>query len=278
MIITCPHCQTRYQLAMEAIGAAGRKVQCANCSRAWRARPELLAGFRDETEPLDAAAEDQLDRNFYHEDRGARPIASQRAAEDGQSEEDDLALMQMRQRAFSRRQNSMSRRMPLARFRRMARILALGSLVLVFGGGFLFRVQVVEHFPDLAGVYEAVGLGVNVVGLEFRNMDIVHTLRDGQQVLAISAEIASVTSDAKLVPPVIVTLFDTSGQPIYEWSVASEARDLLGGEVVDFETQLSQPPPEAVRVRLSFDGGRGPDREVQTEGQVPPPSVGSIDY
>ena len=39
MIITCPHCQTKYQVTYEAIGSAGRKVQCAHCQQAWQQRP-----------------------------------------------------------------------------------------------------------------------------------------------------------------------------------------------------------------------------------------------
>jgi len=44
MIITCPHCQTKYQVAYEAIGSAGRKVQCAQCRQAWQ-QPGALTGM-----------------------------------------------------------------------------------------------------------------------------------------------------------------------------------------------------------------------------------------
>ena len=39
MIITCPHCQTKYQVTFDAIGSAGRKVQCAHCHRDWQQAP-----------------------------------------------------------------------------------------------------------------------------------------------------------------------------------------------------------------------------------------------
>ncbi len=53
MIITCPNCQTKYQVTYEAIGSVGRKVQCAHCQQAWQQRPvdksdatEFVTAFR----------------------------------------------------------------------------------------------------------------------------------------------------------------------------------------------------------------------------------------
>jgi predicted Zn finger-like uncharacterized protein len=39
MIIVCPNCSTRYEVAAQAIGDHGRSVQCANCTRSWHAKP-----------------------------------------------------------------------------------------------------------------------------------------------------------------------------------------------------------------------------------------------
>ncbi|WP_299344701.1 zinc-ribbon domain-containing protein [uncultured Maritalea sp.] len=38
MIIVCPNCSTRYEVAAQAIGDHGRSVQCANCQRSWHAQ------------------------------------------------------------------------------------------------------------------------------------------------------------------------------------------------------------------------------------------------
>jgi len=37
MIIVCPNCSTRYEVAAQAIGDTGRSVQCASCQRSWHA-------------------------------------------------------------------------------------------------------------------------------------------------------------------------------------------------------------------------------------------------
>ena len=37
VVIACPNCGTRYQVPFATIGAAGREVQCAQCSKHWHA-------------------------------------------------------------------------------------------------------------------------------------------------------------------------------------------------------------------------------------------------
>jgi predicted Zn finger-like uncharacterized protein len=39
MIIECPRCASRYQVADGLIGPAGKSVRCAKCSNVWLARP-----------------------------------------------------------------------------------------------------------------------------------------------------------------------------------------------------------------------------------------------
>ena len=42
MIITCPHCTTRYSVAATAFGAAARTVRCSNCNHLWVVQPPQL--------------------------------------------------------------------------------------------------------------------------------------------------------------------------------------------------------------------------------------------
>lgn len=68
MIITCPHCQTKYQIAYRAIGSAGRKVQCCYCQQAWRERPaKPRLALVDAATACDAVSEDALDAAFVAE-------------------------------------------------------------------------------------------------------------------------------------------------------------------------------------------------------------------
>jgi predicted Zn finger-like uncharacterized protein len=258
MIITCPHCQTKYQVTYEAIGSAGRKVQCAHCQQAWQQRP-LTKKDEEEPEVFDEIAEDGLDEAMQAEESAvaaevAARLEVERRAAAGKV---DPALVRKRQKAFSRRQSARAAELPLARLRRSLRVAGFVLLAAIAATAYFGRVMVVERFPAMAGIYEAAGLGVNVVGLDFSNVSSLRTLRDGKEVLVVSAQIVGLEPDPVTVPSVVVTLIDAHGHGIYEWSVTPSVRDLMVGERSTFDTQLTLPPGEAERVRLSFAGGQG---------------------
>ena len=280
MIITCPHCQTKYQVTFDAIGSAGRKVQCAHCQQAWQQGP-----IEPEAPPTPEVAaatsvivEDTLDEAIEAEARAvaAEKRAKKLAAEAFDAKQSEAAgkidpeVVRNRQRAFTRRQDKMIAKLPLARFRRAARVILALALVGVAAGFYFGRVPVVARFPAMAGVYEAVGLKVNVVGLEFSNVTTLRTLRDGKEMLIVSAQILGVEAQPAPVPPVVVTLIDSHGQGVYEWSVTPAVRDLMGGERATFDTQLILPPGDASRVRLSFAGG------TTLSDATPEPDAGAV--
>lgn len=260
MIITCPHCQTKYQVTFEAIGSAGRKVQCAHCGQAWDQRPLAPAEPEIEDDRLfDQMAEDALDEVMAAEEQA---VAAEKAvtrppappSETVVARAPDAAELRKRQAAFSRRQSAVSSRLPLARLRRAARVVGVVVCASLAAGAYFGRAQLVERYPDLAGVYEAMGIGVNVVGLNFAEVATLKTLSNGSEVLMVSAQIVGLQTQPVPVPPVVVSLLDDEGRAIYEWSVVPQVPDLMAGERATFDTRLSQPPGEAVRVRLSFAG------------------------
>ena len=265
MIITCPHCQTKYQVTFDAIGSAGRKVQCAHCQQAWQQAPiEPEPPVSPETAAATSViVEDTLDEAMEAEARAvaAEKLAKKLAAEAFDAKQSEAAgkidpdVIRNRQRAFTRRQDKMIARLPLARFRRAARVVLALMLVGIGLGLYFLRVPVVSRFPAMAGVYAAIGLPVNVVGLEFSNLTTLRTLRDGKEMLIVSAQILGIAAEPAPVPPVVVTLIDSHGQGVYEWSVTPAVRDLMRGERATFDTQLILPPGDAARVRLSFAGG-----------------------
>ena len=286
MIITCPHCQTKYQVTYEAIGSAGRKVQCAHCQEAWQQEP-IAPGEPPPTPAAERAAaaitEDGLDEALVAEEKAvsaeiAKRVAKEKAKEAAKDEDArrqteagklDPSIIRNRQKAFKRRHNAILAEQPLARLRRVVRVASALALVGVLALAYFGRVQVVQRYPSMAGVYEAVGLGVNVIGLDFSNVSTLRTLRDGKEVLIVSAQIVGLMPEPAVVPAVVVTLIDSNGHGIYEWSVAPSVRDLMAGERATFDTQLSLPPGDAARVRLSFAGGSSIRESTEQTEQAP---------
>ena len=314
VIISCPHCSTRYQVAVGTIGAKGRTVQCAHCQKSWHAkaeppaRPQLAPvakraiALEDKNVQFGDLAERLLDEQFTEEERRAKArraaskqaefdeeaakvaaklaeeeraaaerLAAKAAAEaaaqagagsekaasvpsgaDAAIQKHDPAKHHLQQLAFWRRQASMNDSLPIARTRRTARLASFAALMVVVGGGIFYRFPIVQQFPQLAGVYQALGLGVNVVGLAFRDVHTLKALQQGSEVLMVDAKIYSVSNQQVPVPPVVVTLVGPDGHTVYEWSVVAKAAELEPGEVVGFETQVTAPPEGANRVSLSF--------------------------
>jgi predicted Zn finger-like uncharacterized protein len=282
VVIECPQCGTRYQLPEEAFGTKGRRVSCAHCGETWLARPERVPVSSADDAIFDAVAEQKLDEAFEAEEKA---VAVTAATEDPQEEErllaeikaavapkampppesdSDPTVERKRQKAFDRRQAAMIRKLPLAKVRRVARLAGVSILAVFIVCAVSFRTEIVRQFPDLAGVYEALGLGVNVIGLEFRDVNTMVTMRAGAIIMQVDGRIFSVAPRAMVVPPVVVALLDSDGKALYEWSVVPVVSDLEPGEVVDFSTQLSSPPEGATRVRLRFADGRVRTAETPT--------------
>ena len=288
-VIACPHCGTRYQVSADTLGPKGREVQCAHCSKSWLAvagaidppRPPAAAAPRDPDQLFDERAERELDADFVAEEKAVRAEAAF-AAEAGAGPEPaagaeavappappapkaDPKLRRKRAKAFAQRQLSIAARLPMARVRRTMRLVTLTLLFALIGGGIALRTEVVRQWPDLAGAYAALGMAVNTVGLEFRDVHTLLALRSGASTIKVEARIYSVAQRTVPVPPVVVTLLDDAGTALYEWSVTPDARELERGEIVDFSSQLGSPPAGATRVRLTFSGGR-----AQSETQIAP--------
>lgn len=280
MIITCPNCQTKYQVTYEAIGSVGRKVQCASCQQSWQQaavpdpKPDLRLVPQADPESdrlFETMAEAALDAAIEAEEKTIAddaPRVIDPVEPPPTKKRETAAEMRARQKALSRRQTAMVSRLPLARMRRYARVVGAVGLAGVLATAYFGRVQIVERNPDLAGLYEAVGLGVNVVGLDLSNLQSTRGLSEGKDVLVVSAQIVGMMPDPVSVPPVLVSLLDTTGHTIYEWSVTPRIRDLMAGERATLDTRLPLPPAEAVSVRLSFAGGR---TAANTGEQAGPP-------
>lgn len=302
VIIACPHCGTRYQVPPETLGDAGRKVACAHCGQSWMADPGAAVPPPQDDRLFSEADEAALDQGFTDEAARStlpaglrqlipdgeqpppevvRSIAEIKAALESKSgktlstvaPDDKRAAIAHRkaQGRLEKRQRAFARALPSARLTRVLRGVGVGLLLGVVSGAVLFRTEIVRMLPDLAGLYEAVGLKVNVVGLEFSDVTTLLSRRGDGDVMTVNATIYGVEPRRLLVPPVLVTLLGADDAPVYAWSVAPKVHDLEPGEVIGFSAELPSPPAAAQQVRLSFaDSARPLAPPVSTDPQPVP--------
>lgn len=301
VIIACPHCGTRYQVPPETLGDAGRKVACAHCGQSWMAEPGAALPVPQEDDKLFSEADERaLDKSFAEAESSLREVPASvrqlipkgevpppevmrsiteiKAALESKSGKtlsdvapDDAARTPEQKKAqgkLEKRQRAFAKHLPSARLARVLRVAGLGMLAAVISGGVLFRTDIVRAVPDLAGLYAAVGLRVNVIGLDFSEVTTLRSRQGGNDVLTVNATIFGVEPRLVMVPPVVVTLLGSDDTPVYSWSVAPKQRDLEPGEMIGFSAELVSPPDGAEQVRLSFaDSTRAITPLVTTEVQ-----------
>lgn len=295
VVIACPNCGTRYQVPYGTIGAAGREVQCAQCSKPWHAEaeppalpdaPPLPQRYDHEDRLFSAADERALDEAFETEARSATLPAAVEVAPDGEQALADIksSLMPRRRQGdvnavdparlnqtrqdFAQRQKSRTNLLPMARVRRSVRIAALLTLVALLGLGLVLRTDIVRSFPSLAGLYEAIGLPVNVVGLEFHGTRTLMSFRAGKPMMLITSNVRSIADRTVKMPPILISLVDAGGRTVYEWTVPPRVSDLAPGESIEFSTEVATPPQAVVTVRLTFTNPRGATLPAAPAGTI----------
>ena len=129
-------------------------------------------------------------------------------------------------------------------------VLALiGALAVAAIGG---RATLVRAIPDLAEVYAAVGLPVNLRGLEFRDVHTTGETQDGISVLVIEGEVVNVVKRSVEVPRVRLSVIGAGGQELYSWTTLLPRSTLAEDEKVSFRSRLASPPPEGREVFVRF--------------------------
>ena len=140
----------------------------------------------------------------------------------------------------------------------VASALLIGFLVLFCVAAVTGRERIVAFFPDFAGIYELIGLKVNLRGLDFQNV-VAHQEMDGSTpVLLVEGDIINLDSESKSLPAVRVTLKSSTGRDVYAWNYALPQLNIDQMGKVHFKTRLLAPPEASVTVEVRFTDQRQP--------------------
>lgn len=254
MLITCPSCASRYELDAAKLGPTGRKVRCASCQNLWHVEPppEDFPAFPEmpSSEETTALLDEEL-RRATEIDSQVSALAAERAAEAAPPESAPPA----RRRRKSRDGKS---RPPLTtRLRGFASPAALALAGLAILGLVAWqRNLAVRAAPQLAIVFDALGLPVNIRGLTLTGVEsgLVQELQG--RFLVVEGDVTNITRSAAKVPLIEITLKDATDQTLYTWTTEPPRDTLEPSELVHFRARLATPPENGQSVQVRFTSAR----------------------
>lgn len=139
-----------------------------------------------------------------------------------------------------------ARRGPRAALGAICAVLLVSMIV----GG---RERIVTRIPAADRVFAAIGLPVNLAGVEFRNVVSQVTEIDGQKVLAVHGEVANLNRGATTSFPALkMTVRGGDGRALYVWTANAATSKLAPGETTTFRTRLAAPPDGARDILVSL--------------------------
>ncbi|ACL56161.1 DUF3426 domain-containing protein [Methylobacterium nodulans] len=228
MQIVCPSCAAEYRLDPERIGPEGRMVRCASCREAW-----FVAAPGQEQDTLSPPGEAVFTAVDAPVPVPARPKA------------------------------------PAARTARpsLAALAVCLGLALA-GAALLARERVVRALPQTARLYAAIGLPVNLRGLDFRDVVAfqVPAGAGSEGRLVVEGDLVSAAAEPRPVPPLALEVRDEADQLVYSWTAEAPRARLEPKDAARFRAELAAPPARGRRVLVRFAA-------VDTEKS--PVSVGS---
>lgn len=255
MKIVCPACASQYELDAAKLGPDGRKVRCAACKTLWHveATPELPQP--PSAEETQAMLNEELARASLEAAEAEPP--DEAAPEVGPAPAPPAASPPPKARGRTRLRGKPAAR-PLAERLRGARLpLAICAAGLLLIGTTIWqRDLAVGAAPQLAGVFERLGMPVNIRGLRLSAVES-GVVDDGQgRFLIVEGDVANIRRGVTPVPPIEVLVKDAAGQTLYTWTTDPPRPSLEPAELVRFRARLAQPPEngQSVLVRFATQG------------------------
>jgi predicted Zn finger-like uncharacterized protein len=230
MLIVCPSCASTYSLTREQLGVEGRSVRCARCRETWFAAT------------IDATPEEA--------DLVAPAVVAITGPKPGKLDAILRVPLRMWQEAKAAPARWLSR-LPTPQ-RPPAGALTGAALAMLVAAFVLQRETFVALAPQTAKLYAALGLPVNLRGLEFASVNTAMGMDEDQPVLIVQGEIRNIRSASVDVPPIRVMLRGADGRDIYEWTADAPRTTLGTGETVVFRTRLASPPTDGRDVVVRF--------------------------
>ena len=170
---------------------------------------------------------------------------AQQAIPSTRSQPEDIetvAARRLRRGAVRRRSAMQAPSLPVV-------ILGLIAIVAVL---ISWRNGVVRYAPQMASLYAAVGLPVNLRGLTFLDVKTTKDSHDDVPVLVVEGSIVNATTTAVEVPRLRFAVRNDNGNEVYAWTALPTQSVLAPGGTLPFRSRLASPPNDSREMMVRF--------------------------
>lgn len=268
MILTCPKCQSQYNLDPAMLGVTGRDVRCVNCSNMWFQIPDDTAldeAKKPGAAPGEAPAKsiaDALNTILEKDDAAFEEVLSSVAktvAAGGKAADAapvrPAAAAPAEKAAVVRQEAAL----PVVTYNPLGMgagmfggmvflLLAFITLAVVFS----FRQPLVRHYPQLSLLYRAMGMPVKAPGegLRISEMTAEKRIDSHSRTLVVEGKMTNMSEQSIAYPALHLTLKDAHDAVSAEKDLKPGMSEIASGDIVPLMLQIEDVPDQATTVEL----------------------------
>ena len=149
-----------------------------------------------------------------------------------------------------RKRRPLSRRKERPKFKPLPAIIFI--LICTVAAMFTWRKDIVRRAPQMASLYSALGMPINLRGLSFTDIKVTNDVYDGVPVIIVEGTVVSQANMAVDVPRIRFAVQNAAGHEVYSWTTVPSQPVLEPGERLAFKSRLASPPPDAHNIAVRF--------------------------
>jgi hypothetical protein len=149
-------------------------------------------------------------------------------------------------------QRGLLREQPIAGPGRAPVFTTILAIMIGASGLIALRERIVRVAPASAAAYRALGMPVNLLGLELRDVHSRVVMDGNRRVLVTEGEIVNIRRDQNRVPPIALAVRGGNGLDRYAWTAPTPKSRLEAGEKIAFRARLASPPEDGAEVLVRF--------------------------
>jgi predicted Zn finger-like uncharacterized protein len=252
MLLTCPECSVKYNVADGAIPAKGRSVRCAACGHSWLQMPLAVAK---------GASEFDLASNKPILNNGLRV----RPKPEAQPPAEPHARMRKRVHDKIALGHRLAAGVPWG----IAAVLAVSAGLTAIN----YRTDIVRAWPKSASAFAMIGQPANLYGVDIRYVQARAGLDAKGPRIIVGGVLTSVSRKPEPVAYLKVSLIDAKGAEKLSWMVDPGLTILQPGQSHRFQTIRSNPIRGDVKAMVVF--AEPPPKAPRPSPLPPEPPTGA---